>query len=190
MNFADILDKWDDMEKAEAEKGRAKKGAPQVSHKKANAPTKEEKELLRQGYSLEAQMKKDAQKTINPMEAWLRQHDTIDKDALADEYAESRKMKSRTYIREMAVEARIDLHGLSRDEAWARLNSFVGDCQARGLKKILIIHGKGVHSHGSDPVLGPMVKSFIEQDKRLGSSGHPDKFMGGSGATWVMIREK
>lgn len=190
MDFASILNQWDDMEKAEANKGRAKKGDPQVSHKKANAPTKEEKELLRQGYSLEREMKKDAEKKINPMEAWLRQHDTVDKDALADEYSESMKMRSRTYIREMQVEARIDLHGLSRDEAWARLNAFVGDCQARGLRKILIIHGKGSHSRGSDPVLGPMVKSFIEQDARLGSSGHPDRYMGGTGATWVMIREK
>ena len=189
MDFANILDKWDEMEKAQINKGRAKKGDPQVSHKKANAPTKEEKELLRQGYSLEAQMKADSEKKINPMEAWLRQHDTIDKDALADEYAESRKMTSRTYIRELKPDARIDLHGLSRDEAWTRLNSFVGDCQSRGFRKILIIHGKGNHSHGSDPVLCPMVKSFIEQDKRLGTSGHPDKFMGGSGATWVMIRE-
>ena len=98
-------------------------------------------------------------------------------------------MRSLTYIREMTPEARIDLHGLTKEDAWQRLNAFVGDCVARGLKKILIIHGKGNHSHGSDPVLGPMVKSFIEQDKRLGTSGHPDKFMGGNGATWVMIKE-
>ena len=189
MNFADILNQYDDMQKKEAQKGKTPKGTIQVSHKKANAPTKEEKELLKQGYSAEAQMKKDNEKSINPMEAWLRRYGTVDNDAAADEYNESMKMRSRTYIREMSPEARIDLHGLTKEEAWERLNSFIGDCQARGLKKILIIHGKGTHSHGSDPVLGPMVKSFIEQDKRLGTSGHPDKFMGGSGATWVMIKD-
>ena len=188
MDFADILNQYDDMQRRESNARREQKSAPQVSHKKANAPTKEEKELLKQGYSAASQKPKDS--AINPIELYLRRYGTVDKDAAADEYSESMKMRSRTYIRELPPEARIDLHGLTKDEAWARLNSFVGDCQARSLRKILIIHGKGNHSHGSDPVLGPMVKLFIEQDSRLGASGHPDKFMGGSGATWVMIREK
>ena len=33
-----------------------------------------------------------------------------------------------------------------------------------------------------------MVKMFIEQDKRLGTSGHPDRNNGGNGATWVLIK--
>ena len=84
---------------------------------------------------------------------------------------------------------RIDLHQMTRDEAWSALESFVTSCVRRGLRKVLIIHGKGEHSHGSDPVLGPMVKSFIEQDQRLGLSGHPDRNHGGNGATWVIVRQ-
>ena len=44
---------------------------------------------------------------------------------------------------------------------------------------------------GSDntmPVLGQEVRLFIEQDKRLGSSGHPDRNNGGTGATWVLLK--
>ncbi|MCR5607127.1 MAG: Smr/MutS family protein [Treponema sp.] len=186
MDFGDILAQWDEESKKSSKKQQQK--GPQVSHKKANAPTKEEKEAMRQGYSYEQQMKADAKKEINPMEAWLRRYGTVDKDAVADEYNESLKMRSREYIRNMTPEARIDLHGLSRDEAWAKLNSFVGDCESRGLKKILIIHGKGNHSKTNDPVLSSMVKTFIEQDERLGSSGHPDRYMGGNGATWVILR--
>jgi DNA-nicking Smr family endonuclease len=33
-----------------------------------------------------------------------------------------------------------------------------------------------------------MVREFIECDKRLGASGHPDARLGGSGATWVAIK--
>ena len=58
----------------------------------------------------------------------------------------------------------------------------------RRLKKILIVHGKGIHSSGSDPVLGEMVRKFIESDKRLGTSGHPDASGGGKGATWVILK--
>lgn len=194
MDFGDILNQWDGVQKAEKSKAKERTKVPQVSHKMANAPTPEEKaarkraKLAAEGRLYEEQMKEDAKKQINPMELWLRRYGVTDKDKAADEYEERSKMESREYLRTMRPEARIDLHGLTREEAWARLNSFVNDCIRRGLKKILIIHGKGNHSHGSDPVLGPMVKTFIEQNKNLGSSGHPDRAMGGSGATWVIIK--
>ena len=194
MDFGDILNQWGDMQKNEKKAAREKPKTPQVSHKMANAPTPEEKaakkraKLAREGRTYEAQMEEDAKKTVNPMEVWLRRYGVTDKDKAADEYAERAKMESREYLRTMRPEARIDLHGLTRDEAWTRLTSFVNDCIRRGLKKILIIHGKGNHSHGSDPVLGAMVKTFIEQNKNLGTSGHPDRTMGGTGATWVIIK--
>lgn len=194
MDFGDILNQWDNNQKEEKKRAREKAKAPQVSHKMANAPTPEEKEarkrakLAAQGRIYEAQMEEDAKKTINPMELWLRRYGVTDKDKAADEYNERTKMESREYLRTMRPEARIDLHGLTREEAWNRLTGFVNDCIRRGLKKILIIHGKGNHSNGSDPVLGPMVKTFIEQNKNLGTSGHPDRSMGGNGATWVIIK--
>ncbi len=188
MDFGDILGEWDQQQKA-ASKGNSGNKGPQVSHKKANAPTAEEKEAARQGYTPEQVMREEAQTKINPMEMWLRRYGTVDKDAAADAYREQTKMESREYVRELRPEARIDLHGLTRDEAWAKLEQFVDDCAKRELTKILIVHGKGNHSTGSDPVLGPMVRTFIEQDKRLGTSGHPDKAQGGTGATWVIIKK-
>lgn len=194
MDFGDILNQWGDLQKEQKKAAKEKAKVPQVSHKMANAPTPEEKaarkraKLAAEGRLYEEQMKEDAKKQINPMELWLRRYGVTDKDKAAAEYEESAKMESREYLRTMRPEARIDLHGLTRDEAWARLNSFVNDCIRRNLKKILIVHGKGNHSHGSDPVLGPMVRTFIEQNKSLGSSGHPDRSMGGTGATWVIIK--
>lgn len=194
MDFGDILNQWNTIQKNEKISRREKQKQAQVSHKMANAPTPEEKaakrraKLAAEGRLYEEQMKKDSQKTINPMELWLRRYGVTDKDKAASEYEERTKMESREYLLTMLPEARIDLHGLTRDEAWTKLNSFVNDCIRRGLKKILIIHGKGNHSHGSDPVLGPMVRTFIEQNKNLGASGHPDRSMGGTGATWVIIK--
>ena len=194
MDFGDILNQWDTTQKEEKKRAREKAKQPQVSHKMANAPTPEEKaarkraKLIAEGRLYVAQMEEDAKKTINPMELWLRRYGVTDKDKAADEYNERTKMESREYLRTMRPEARIDLHGLTREEAWSRLTGFVNDCIRRGLKKILIIHGKGNHSNGSDPVLGPMVKTFIEQNKNLGTSGHPDRSMGGNGATWVIIK--
>lgn len=185
MDFADILSQWDSMEK----KGSQQKKGPQKSNKKANAPTKEQKLLKAQGYSYEQQMEADNKRRANPMEVWLNQHGTVDKDKISDEAENEAKLHNREYLKRLAPEATIDLHGLTRDEAWGRLEGFVADSVRRGFRKIMIIHGKGNHSHGSDPVLGPMVRQFIEQNPKLGTSGHPDRNYGGNGATWVLIKE-
>ncbi len=184
MDFGAILDQWDNSQRKAS---RPVKG-PQKSHKKANAPTPEEKEAARQGYSYEKQMEEDNRRHANPMEVWLNRYGTVDKDKIADEAREDARLHNREYLKGLRPEAVLDLHGLTRDEAWSRLEAFVGDCSRRGLRKIMIIHGKGNHSHGSDPVLGPMVRLFIEQDSRLGLSGHPDRNNGGSGATWVLFK--
>ena len=123
------------------------------------------------------------------MELWLRRYGTIDKDKLAEEQESRSKLYDRNYLLNMQPEARLDLHGLHQDQARESLDRFITDCKARGLRKVLIIHGKGIHSHGSDPVLGELVRRFIEEDKRCGASGHPKtKAEGGSGATWVLLK--
>lgn len=184
MDMNDILNQWDQIQKDKVQKQKMS-GHNQVSHKKANAPTKEEKELAR-GKIIDFEAENN--KSINPMELWLRRYGTIDKDKIKEEADERIKQTDFNYLRAMKAEARIDLHGLHQDEAEERLNFFIGDCKKRGLKKVLIIHGKGNHSTGTDPVLGELVRRFIEHDKRLGMSGHPDKSLGGNGATWVIIK--
>ena len=186
MDMGDILAQWDDIKKKEKVAAREKKQQPQVSHKKANAPTAQEKEL--------AQAKKAAgsEKTnpqINPMEYWLNRYGTVDKDKIAEQTIERTKQQDREYVLNMKPEAYLDLHGLHQDEARIRLDSFISDCKRRGLRKVMIIHGKGIHTHGTDPVLGEVVRRFIESDRRCGTSGHPkNKVDGGTGATWIILK--
>jgi len=191
MDMNDILNQWD---KIQADKVTKQKqsGKNTVSHKKANAPTKEEKEMAAAKKSekdFEAQMRSDNEKTINPMEMWLRRYGTIDKDKMAEEAAEKHQQLDRNYILNMRPEATIDLHGLHQDEAEQQLNYFIGNCKAKGFHKVLIIHGKGIHTTGTDPVLGELVRKFIERDNRCGTSGHPKtQAEGGKGATWVILK--
>ena len=172
-SFGDILSQWENIQHTKPEKKQV-----QVSHKKANASFMEE----------EKPQEVIEQNARQAMTAWLNRYGNVDKDKVVQERELQVKMKNREFLRTMRPEATIDLHGLTQDEAWNRLDAFVGDCKRRGLKKIMIIHGKGNHSHGADPVLGPMVRLFIEKDARMGSSGHPDGNNGGSGATWVIIK--
>ena len=175
MDMGDILNQWDSIQKNQKKKEK-EISRQQVSHKKANAPDPKEKARA-------------TEIRINPMELWLRRYGTIDKDKIAEEQNERSKYYDRNYLLNMAPEARLDLHGLHQDEAQQSLDRFITDCKARGLRKVLIIHGKGIHTSGSDPVLGELVRRFIEHDKRCGASGHPKtKAEGGSGATWVLLK--
>ena len=152
MDMGDILNQWDSMQKNQIKKQK-ESGKNQVSHKKANAPTAEEKTRAAEK-DFEAQLKSDNEKRINPMEMWLRRYGTIDKDKIAEEQESRSKLYDRNYLLNMKPEAHLDLHGLHQDEAQDSLNRFITDCKARGYRKVLIIHGKGIHSSGSDPVLG------------------------------------
>lgn len=117
---------------------------------------------------------------------WIRRYGVVDKDRVAEQEAARARTEDPAVLQHMAHEAALDLHGLTREEAWERLDRFITECCRRRLRKVLIIHGKGNHS-GDAPVLSGMVRTFIERDPRLGSSGHPHKRDGGRGATWVLL---
>jgi DNA-nicking Smr family endonuclease len=120
------------------------------------------------------------------MEALLRENDIYDKDAAA-EPAERDSALSRRHLRAKKADASLDIHGLTRQEAWTALEHFFEDSKAADMKKILVIHGKGLHSKG-DAVLGRTVRDFIERCPFAGESGSEKGASGGSGATWVLLK--
>lgn len=197
MDMGDILAQWETM-KADEKKKQKDSGKAnvvngrQISHKKANAPTAQEKAAAlaaKEQKDFAEKIRQDSEKQINPMEMWLRRYGTVDKDKIAEETAERTREQDRNYLISMRPEAHLDLHGLHQDEARERLNNFISDCKRRGIRKVMIIHGKGIHTHGTDPVLGELVRRFIETDNRCGMSGHPkNKADGGTGATWVILK--
>jgi DNA-nicking Smr family endonuclease len=58
----------------------------------------------------------------------------------------------------LEVEARLDLHGLRQRDAHAQLRRFLKTAQARGLRHVLVITGKGAEQAAA--------KSFYEEDER------------------------
>jgi len=200
MDFGDILSQWDDL-CAQEEKAR-QHGNNKPRPRLPNAPRLEQEAAGSGGVS-STRPCPSAKKTsaedssrqelpkVNPMELWLRRYGVVDKDSLAHEQEERERSQNREYLKRLPIGARIDLHGLTRDEAWERLDTFIGDCSRRGIQKVLIVHGKGHHSKEQSDVsvLSAMVRTFVELDRRLGASGHPDKKLGGSGATWVIIKK-
>ena len=85
-------------------------------------------------------------------------------------------------------QATLDLHGMNSREAEQALESFVLQCRRRGLRKVLVVHGKGHHSQG-EPVLQRVVRRYLEKSPYTGAFGPADRKHGGRGATWVVVRK-
>jgi DNA-nicking Smr family endonuclease len=65
--------------------------------------------------------------------------------------------------REAGIDARLDLHGLTLEDARVRLERFVGRAHGEGARVVLVIHGKGTHSgpRSGRPVLREEVPRWL-----------------------------
>ena len=167
MNFEEILNQWEQQTQRPYGKKRLRRNAKNPT---AAAHTAENT------------------KRMNPMDYWLNRHGVYDKD---DENIESvprsNVIAEKQRLRALRPQAEIDLHGMTRPEAENNLNSFFDSCRRKGLKKILIIHGKGNHSK-EEAVLPAFVSDYLEHQKYAGETGHPKNSEGGTGSTWVILK--
>jgi len=83
----------------------------------------------------------------------------------------------------------LDLHGLTGKEARDAMAAFLPSMRRRGLRKGLIIHGKGLHS-AEGSVLAPLVRNYLEISREVGEIGRAARRDGGSGATWFILRQR
>lgn len=91
--------------------------------------------------------------------------------------------------RQLPIESEIDLHGLTVSEAQRRVDHFLRESLTRGLKKVLIIHGKGKHSTEGGKLKSAVLR-YLEQHPLAGATGEPNRKLGGSGAVWVRVRQR
>jgi DNA-nicking Smr family endonuclease len=124
------------------------------------------------------------------LDLWETQGSPVyDKDQGLEVKKESASERRRRLLRKHPDET-IDLHGQTQDEARNQLDHFFQDAKARGLEKLLVIHGKGNHpgNSGEDGILKRLVQNFIERCPFAGESGHSSAAEGGTGSTWVLIK--
>jgi DNA-nicking Smr family endonuclease len=91
----------------------------------------------------------------------------------------------------VAIDARIDLHGMTQDAAQARLTRFIADAQTQGAKLVLVITGKGTSGTGERGVLRrvvPMWLASAELRPYVVGFDEAGPAHGGGGALYVRIR--
>ncbi len=86
------------------------------------------------------------------------------------------------------AQASLDLHGHTRDEARVALATFLAECQASAQRCIRIVHGKGQHSPGREPVLKHLVLSWLSQRREVLAFCQARTSDGGAGAVIVLLQ--
>lgn len=92
---------------------------------------------------------------------------------------------------DFAVQGRLDLHGMSQVEARDAVERFLSESRRMRKRCVLVVHGRGLNSKDSIPVLKQQVKAWLSQ-KRIGqmvlafATARPQD--GGAGAVYVLLR--
>lgn len=88
------------------------------------------------------------------------------------------------------IDGRLDLHGMTADEAREALVTFLARMRERGETAVLVVHGKGQHSPRGMGILRGEIAAWLSQG---GAAQHTAAFAtaqrddGGEGATYVLL---
>lgn len=110
-----------------------------------------------------------------------------------DEWSFLRPGLSRQTLRRLrrgywGIQAQLDMHGFTREEARLQLIAFLDNCHKRGFRCARVIHGKGLSSRNHEPVLKARIGGWLSQrnDVLAFCQARPED--GGSGAVLVLLR--
>ena len=86
------------------------------------------------------------------------------------------------------IDAEIDLHGLTAQEAKHQLLNFLHNCVQDGYRCVHIIHGKGYRSQDNYPILKNNLNIWLRQHKDVQAFCSASAKDGGAGAVIVLLQ--
>jgi DNA-nicking Smr family endonuclease len=117
----------------------------------------------------------------------------------SDEYIEgsvsgvARNVMKRLKRGEIPVQDYLDLHGLTQKDAETRVREFLVRSRGRGLQCVLIVHGRGLNSPDSIPVLKERLPVWLNRGparKIVIAFSSAKPYDGGTGAIYVLLRRR
>ncbi len=89
-----------------------------------------------------------------------------------------------------SVQAEIDLHGHTIDEAHDALSDFIVEARQHGYRCVRAIHGKGLTSPNREPVLKGRVRKWLAHWDEVLAYCEAPPHAGGGGAVLILLRGK
>ncbi|TCV90104.1 Smr/MutS family protein [Sulfurirhabdus autotrophica] len=88
------------------------------------------------------------------------------------------------------IQAELDLHGMTSDEARLALVTFLTECQQMRARCVRIIHGKGLSSKNQEPILKIKTRNWLMQRGEVLAYCHAKPADGGGGAVIVLLKNQ
>jgi DNA-nicking Smr family endonuclease len=88
-----------------------------------------------------------------------------------------------------AVEAELDLHGMTAAEAREALRAFIAAATEQHMSCVRVIPGKGRRSGPRGPVLKNVVNQWLQRTNAVLAFGSARAVDGGSGAVYVLLQK-
>lgn len=115
----------------------------------------------------------------------------------SDEYIEGsirgfdRKLMGKLKKGQFPVQDHIDLHGLTKQEAEARIQGFLRESYGLGLRCVLVVHGRGLNSENHIPVLKERLPIWLKRGpirKIVLAFSTAMPYDGGTGAIYILLK--
>lgn len=115
----------------------------------------------------------------------LTSHDILSWQRPGVQHGVFRKLRLGQY----PLEARLDLHRLTVDEARREVFGFVQDCVRYGLRSVLVLHGKGERNPDGIAQLKSYLAKWLPELDDVLAFHSAQRHHGGTGAVYMMIRK-
>ena len=87
------------------------------------------------------------------------------------------------------IDARLDLHRMTVEEARRAILQFVKDCLSHDVRCALVTHGKGIDRKPQPAMLKSCVSTWLPELEQVLAFHSAQPFHGGAGATYVLLRK-
>ena len=123
---------------------------------------------------------------------WTHGHNEVEqivRCGKSDDESNTKQLLTIGELRRMRIQDSLDLHGLLLDVAMKEADEFISSSVKRGLRKVRIVTGKGLHSPGGEAVIRPAIIAYLKASKAVREvDENPKPEDGGSGAVVVILK--
>jgi DNA-nicking Smr family endonuclease len=123
---------------------------------------------------------------------WLAQYEPNSQDIKEKNPVHTNQSRKTEHVDySFTIDACLDLHGLSRIEANHTLRNFLRHCRKQGLRRLLIIYGKGSHSENG-AILAHEVQTLLQDHPWVAQTSYSKKNKTGkknTGSCWVLLSD-
>ena len=115
----------------------------------------------------------------------LTAHDILSWQRPGVQHGVFRKLRLGQY----PIEARLDLHRMTVEEARREVFAYINDCIRYGLRTVIILHGKGERNPDGIAQLKSHLAKWLPELDGVLAFHSAQKHHGGTGAVYVMVRK-